>query len=343
MSTLPADLNPRRLLIIKPSAVGDVVHTLPILARLRKRWPIAEIDWLITPACAGIIQGHPMLSQVILFDRKGMSRWWMNPSHLRALWNLKKQLRSRQYDLVIDLQGLLRSGYLAKATGAPIRVGLANAREMAWIFYTHRVNTGTAEQHAIDRYLAVARYLGCAEGPVEYPFATDDADRAAVRELIGPGKPYALLVPGTNWPTKRWPIEYFAAIVQPLADEFGLRSVVGGGPAEVALGDAIPGALNLCGKTSLRQMTALIESAALVIANDSGPMHIAAALGRPMVTVFGPTNPIRTGPYQRPGTVLSLNIACSPCYSRSCSHQSCLRWMEPERVLTHARLQLQSS
>lgn len=337
--TLALDSRPWRILLIKPSAIGDVVHALPVLNLLRQRFPQAHIAWLVTPACAGLLEGHPQLNEVIRFERRRFGRGWWNPAAAWGLWRFTRELKNHRFDLVLDLQGLFRSGWLAAQTLAPVRMGFKNARELAWWFYTDRVEVGTPEQHAIERYLSLAEAAGCGRQPVRFVFPTDDQDRRHVATLVPPS-PYAVLLPGTNWPTKRWPIEHFAALVQPLKERFGLASVVAGGPDDAALGQQIPGALNLAGKTSLRQLVALLERADLVVANDSGPMHIAAALGRPLVTLFGPTNPVRTGPYGRPETVVRLGLECSPCYSRTCSHLSCLRQLTPDLVLAAAERQL---
>jgi lipopolysaccharide heptosyltransferase II len=280
-----------------------------------------------------------------LFDRKRFGKAWRNPRLALELRRFTRSLRQRSFDLVIDLQGLFRSGWLAKKTGAAMRVGFGNAREFAWIFYTHRVAIQTMEQHAIERYLQLAKFIGCGDWPVEFPFATSDEDRGHVEktlafEAASPLDRFAVLMPGTNWATKRWPVEKFAALVKPLWDRFGLSSVLAGGADAAAMAKDLPGAINLAGKTTLKQLTALLERAALVIANDSGPMHIAAALGRPLVTPFGPTNPIRTGPFRRMESVIRLDIPCSPCYSRHCSHQSCLKWLEIEPVLELAAEQM---
>lgn len=322
--------DPERILIVKPSAIGDVVHTLPVLNLLRKRYPTAHIAWLVTPACEGIITGHPQLNEIILFERK---KW-------TSSFGLMKTLRAKKFDLVLDLQGLFRSGLFAYATGAATRIGFANARELAPMFYTHTVPVPDIEVHAVERYLDLAVEAGCERGPVEYVFPTDDADRIAVASMIDVNRPYAVLLPGTNWATKRWPVEKFAALVEPLEKRFGLASVIAGGPDAAPLAQLAPAAVSLVGKTTLRQLVALLEKASLVIANDSGPMHIAAALGRPLVTLFGPTNPVRTGPYERLDSVVRLDIVCSPCYSKKCSHQSCLQWLEVDPVLAEAARQL---
>lgn len=339
MIALPRE--PRRILIIKPSAIGDVVHTLPMLSMLRKRFPAAHIAWLVTPVCAGLVQGHPLLNDVILFDRKRQTLRLSNLKAIVEIARFRKALRQSQFDLVLDFQGLFRSGFFASATRALVRVGFANAREGAPFFYTHRIDVGTTEQHAMDRYLKLVEAVGCDTSvPLEYVFPTTDDDRAKVKSLLGSDTPYAVLIPGTNWPTKRWPIEKLAGCVGPLQQEFVLRSIVAGGPDDVALGEQIPGALNLAGKTSLRELIALLEGASLVIGNDSGPTHIAAALNKPLVMPYGPTNPVRTGPYRREDSVIRLDIPCSPCYSRTCSHQSCLQWLNVEPVMELAREQM---
>ena len=343
MSPIDLPSSPQRILLIKPSAIGDVVHALPVLNLLRRRWPGAHLSWLVTPACAGLLEGHPLIDEVILFERGRFARGWRDPKSAMGLHAFMRGLRRRKFDLVIDLQGLFRSGWMTFRTRAPIRVGFANARELAHLFYTHRVDIGSREQHAIDRYLKVAAALGCDDGPVEFPFHITDDDRRHIDTLLGEVERYAVLLPGTNWQTKRWPIERYRSLVAPLRDRFGLASVVAGSPAEAPLGEQVAGGINLAGKTTLRQLVALLQRADLVIANDSGPMHIAAALNRPMVTLFGPTNPIRTGPYRRDDTVLRLDLPCSPCYSRQCSHQSCLQWLGIEAVLELAEAQMSAA
>ncbi|MGN6625866.1 MAG: lipopolysaccharide heptosyltransferase I [Tepidisphaeraceae bacterium] len=326
---------PQRILIVKPSALGDIVHTLPILQLLRRRFPAAQIDWLVVPAFASLLDGHPLLNSVIRFDRKRFAGWYRSAATARELIAFHRRLRQSRYDLAIDLQGLFRSGWLTWASGAADRVGFAYAREGAPLFYNHRVPTETHEKHAVERYLDIAEALGCGRGPVTFDFGIDDAVRAATAELVGEGRPYAVLLPGTNWATKRWPAENYAALVEPIAQRFGLRTIIAGG-GDVA-GIEFPGAQSLAGKTDLKQLVALLEKADLVIANDSGPMHIAAALNRPLVTLFGPTNAVRTGPYARMETVLQLDLVCRPCYSRTCVHTSCLQWITPPEVIATAQ------
>jgi lipopolysaccharide heptosyltransferase I len=330
---------PARVLIVKPSAIGDVVHALPVLKLLKDHWPAAKFSWLVTPACAGILDGHPLLHEVIRFDRKKYGSSWRRPKVLRSLLQFALDLRSRRFDIAIDLQGLFRSGWLTFESGAPVRIGLSDAREMATLFYTRRISVPRGEQvHAIDRYLRVPQALGAKSGPVEFLFADSVGDHAFVAERTP--ERYALMFPGTNWPTKRWPVAKFAELAQRLRERFNLPTVVGGGPNERELAAQIPGTINLAGQTTLNQLVALIRRADVVVSNDSGPMHIAAALNKPLVAPFGPTNPFRTGPYRRLDSVIKLDIVCSPCYSRTCSHQSCLQNLEVGPVLEVAAAQM---
>ena len=343
MAAIELPEEPRRILIIKPSALGDIVHALPILHLVRTRWPTAHISWLVNPPFAGLLDGHSQLNEVIHFDRRRFGAGWWHPGAAVGFFRFVGELRRKQFDLVIDLQGLFRSGWLARATGSPVRVGFADARELGWIFYSNRGPVHTWDQHALERYLNIAEALGCGRGPVVFQFPPMEMLKPAIRE------PYAVLLPGTNWETKRWPIESFAQLVGPLRERFGLRSVVAGAGDAVKLAAGMrelageSDLIDLTGKTSLGQLVALLAGAAVVVANDSGPMHIASALGRPMVTMFGPTNPIRTGPYERMDTVVRLDIVCSPCYSRRCSHRSCLKWLEAGSVLDAIGEQLKSN
>jgi lipopolysaccharide heptosyltransferase I len=341
MKPLSFTTPPARILIIKPSAIGDIVHALPVLNLLRTHWPAAHISWVVSTACASLLEGHPQIDELIPFERRQFGKGWRKPSAALGLFHFMQSLRERQFDLVIDLQGLFRSGWMSWRTGAPVRVGPAEAREMGWIFYTHRVETGFPHGHAVDRYLKVADALGLGRTPARCVFATTDGDRASTAKLLpNDVHRYAVMLPGANWSTKRWPPEKFAALVEPLRQQYGLASIIAGGAGDAKLAARIPGALDLTGKTNLRQLVALLERADLVIGNDTGPMHIAAALDRPIVALYGPTNPDYTGPYGRLNTVVRHPIECSPCLSRHCSHKSCLRKLEADIVLEAVARQL---
>jgi heptosyltransferase-1 len=342
------------ILIIKPSSPGDILHSLPVLHALRGRFPNARIAWLVATPFVDLLSTHPAIDELIPFDRK---RYGFLGRSLRITWEFVRfigELRSRRFDLAIDLQGLFRSGFLALASGAPVRVGPADVRELAGLFYTHRAEPIDADAHAVDKNMAVAAVLGVAEGPLDFtPHLSDDDRRAAeslLREAgVEPAGRFAVLVPGTRWETKRWPARRFGELARRLRAEHGLSVVLVGGGGDLAAGaDAVAAsdgaARNLCGRTTLRQAAAIIERAALVVTADSTPMHLAAALNRPLVALFGPTNPARTGPYGRLADVVRLDLPCSPCYYRKLSHcpygQACMWDLDIQRVAEAVSLSL---
>lgn len=351
--TVPfADRPPQRILIVKPSSLGDVVHALPLVPLLRRRWPAAGISWLVAPAFADLLRGVAGLDELIAFDRQRLGRAWRSFGAMADLFGLRAELRRREFDLVIDLQGLLRSGWMTWQTRAPVRVGFRNARELAWLFYTHRVPVPPGDMHAVDRYLAVAGALGCPTSPVDFGLAASPAEQQRVRLLLAaaglgdgasPGAgppPFAVLLPGATWESKRWPADRFAALADALRRESGLAVVVAGGPDASDAARRMSGATDLTCRTSLRELAALLRMASLVVANDSGPMHIAAAVGAPLVAIFGPTSPARTGPYRRPDCVVRADLPCAPCFRRRCRPLRCVEAVTVEMVLAAARRQL---
>ncbi len=309
--------------------MGDVLHALPVLVKLRARFPDARIDWLVTPENAELVRHHPALSGVVIFNRKGAGV----PGWLRLL----RELRNARYDLAIDLQGLLRSAVFSFATRAPVRIGFdrprrphlqkhgwSGAREGSWLAYTHRIAIPTLDVHAIDRYLWLAPVLGLDDAPPDTRvFLAPEAEESAGRLIAAHRlEKFAVLVPGTMWETKHWLPERFAEVGRALAER-GFGVAVVGAPGERALCASVaaqcPGAVDLCGKTSLAELAALLKKAAVVVTNDSGPMHLAVALGRPVAGVFGPTDPVRVGPYRGLESVVRAGLACSPCHFRRLS------------------------
>lgn len=336
----------RRILIIKPSSFGDVIHTLPVLNGLGHKFPRAKISWLVSTSCAGLLEGHPALDEVIRFDRKRYGRIGRSFRITLEFAAFVRDLRARRFDLVLDLQGLFRSGFMSMASGAATRVGFASARELAWLFYTHRINVGDQEMHATDRYYLFARSLGFADVPITFNLPVRASARAAVeatltREGIAPGEPYVLMAPGTRWETKRWPAEHFAAVARRIQSEHGLPIVLTGMPDEAEIAGRVAELaggrmVDLTGKTGLAEVIALVAGATIVLMHDSGPMHLATALGKPMVAIYGPTSPQRTGPYRRAETIARLDLPCSPCYLKrlaDCPHgHRCMHDLLPDAV-----------
>lgn len=310
-----------RILLIKLSALGDVVHTLPVLAGLRARYPAARIDWLVTPECADLVRCHPALSGVVPFPRRGFGRSWAATRGMAATFT---RIRRARYDLVVDLQGQIRSAAFALASAAPVRVGFENAREGGWLAYSHRIPVPSMDHHAVDRYLWLGDVLGFEAATPDFgihlPAAAAAEAEAALAHPDLTGRPLALLLPGTAWETKHWRVEGFAAIGRHLLDRgFGVALAGAGGDRKrcAAVASACPGAVDLGGRTGLAGLAALLRRASICVTNDSGPMHLAVALGIPVVSAFGPTSPLRTGPYRRPEAVVRVDVPCSPCYIRT--------------------------
>lgn len=341
----------RRILIIKPSSPGDIIHALPVLHGLRRHLPKAHIAWLVATPFANLIDADPDLSEVIPFDRKRYGRLGRSFSITGEFLGFVKSLREREFDLVIDLQGLFRSGFLAMASGAPVRIGFAAGREMSWLFYSHKIPAGpTRDEHAAMKNYRIAPLLGFGEASMDFSIAITPEDRSAAGELlaesgIGESDPYAVLVPATRWETKCWPPDRYGQVAAALREQRGLRSILVGGASDhlfgtIAANASHNAAHNLCGRTTLRELAALIDRSAVVVTADSTPMHMAAAMNRPLVALFGPTNPARTGPYNRMNDVLKIDLECSPCYFKKLSqcphHHACMQRLDVETVTTAA-------
>jgi lipopolysaccharide heptosyltransferase I len=307
----------RRILIIKPSSLGDVIHALPTVNLIRRKFPEAHIAWLINHELSSLLQRCPIINERIEFHRRAAATWLP----------LLRQLRRQNFDIVVDLQGLLRSGLFAFKTGAPRRIGLSDSREGARLFHNEIVPVPRC--HAVDRYLLAARHLGCDSGPVEFPIGS---------EGLAPSRSLIAINATARWKTKLWGDDKFAALIQHLpADRLVLTGTAADAPHLTRLG---PNIRNLAGKTDLFELAQLYQQCCVVITNDSGPMHLAAAVGTPVVAIFGPTDPALTGPYGRGHIVLRAGIPCSPCFKDHCTNpvaMECMRKVTVEQVLKAAQ------
>jgi lipopolysaccharide heptosyltransferase I len=361
-----------RILIIKPSAVGDVVHALPVLDKLRRRYPRARIDWLITPENAPLVRGHPALSNTLLFNRREFGANGRPSDAVSSVMQLIGQIRAARYEMVIDLHGQLRSALFAMAAQAPVRIGFdrpvrrtastfegqqlrnvasrgwTGAREGSWLAYSHRVPIRTLEVHAVDRYLWVGDFLGFDHEPPVFTLPVCPEAEARISGHLAahaaPGRDLAVLVSGTQWETKHWRPEGFAEVARRLA-EAGFTTVLIGSKDEMALNRRIqamaPATTDFTGQTNLADAVAIIRRATIVVSNDTGIMHIAAALGKPVVSIFGPTNPVQVGPYGQPGSVVRLDLPCSPCNFRRLAQcpngHACMRDLSVDTVMDRLR------
>lgn len=322
-----------RILLIKPSSLGDVVHALPVLHGLRKRFPRARIDWLISRPLLPLLDGHPELDELIPFDRKHFGKMAVSPSAAVDFARFVRNLRRRRYDLTVDLQGLFRSGFLCWACGSAVRAGFQDAREGASMFYTHRVHVHDPDMHAVDRNYRFGELLGFEDVPIHFGLNVSESARVEAANLlkgvgIKKGDRVVVVAPGARWETKVWMPERFAGTIDEIHGNGPARCVLVGGREEQDLCDRIMAACrttpkSLAGQTNLSVLPAVIERADLVLCQDSAVLHLAVALGRPLVCLIGPTNPRRTGPYRRSGDVVRRDLDCAPCYLRKltqCRH-----------------------
>ena len=376
----PADLTRRdfrKILLIKLSAVGDVVHTIPVLNKLRRRYPMAQLDWLVTPSIAELLRHNPAISNIIEFERDAWSRPWRF-APFASYARLAAELRASAYDLVVDMHGQFRTAALTLATGAPARIGFdrpragvwnasprkfpeqarkhawKGAREGSWLAYTHHIPVPTLDLHAVDRYLNVGPILGLDREPADFSFPIP---QSAVSRVEAPLAKHGVkrtdivvIAPGTIWETKQWESDKFAKVARHFMSN-GFAVILIGSQRERAVSEEVarlaPGAADLAGMTTLSELAALIHRSAICITNDSGPMHLAVALNRPVISIFGPTDPIWIGPYGRANAVLQADLECSPCYLRKLKHcvhdHACMRSVSPLAVIERAESALRAA
>ncbi|HEX3627516.1 MAG TPA: lipopolysaccharide heptosyltransferase II [Verrucomicrobiae bacterium] len=344
-----------KILILKPSSLGDIIQALPVLRLLKLHLRDAEIHWWVDSKFAGMLEGDPDLAGIVLFKRER----WSSPLHWPEMIRSIQWMRLQHFDWVIDLQGLLRSAVFAWLARGKLLIGLDNpmegGREGASLFYDVAVRT-PGEKHAIGRYLSILPRLGV---PRHTNFQWLPV-RPAVAESVKSKWPqvsnqrsrWIAIQPGARWPTKCWPMENFAELVRLLAQKFpDTRFAVMGGAADKMRGEAIFRAapdrvLNLCGETTLPEMIEWLRLCRLMITNDTGPMHAAAAMGLPVVALFGPTDPGSTGPYGQLENVMRIDLPCSPCFKSYCRWKNtmeCLTAISPQMVFEFTQKRLQDS
>jgi heptosyltransferase I len=342
------DLNGKRLLLVKPSSLGDICHAVASAWALKARWPLMHLTWLVNSTFEPILRGMSCVDATLPFDRarfKGLLGAFRERTALRAFVST---LRAGRFDVALDMQGLFRSGTFARLSGAPVRIGFKNAREGARVFYTQRVETPAQPVHARDRYDALTAALGCGK-PAREDLDVSQAERQGVRELLErdgyEGEKLVAVCPGARWESKRYAPGRFAQVLDELASKGAIRPVIVGSPDMAApcvatvqsCARARP--INLCGQTGLRELAALLDIADLLVTCDSGPMHIAAAQGTPVVAVLGPTDARRTGPYGQQENVVSGQCELMPCLKRVCPGlgDKCMKNLSPEHVAEKAR------
>jgi lipopolysaccharide heptosyltransferase I len=329
-----------RVLLVRLGALGDLVHALPVAAAIKAAWPGARLDWLAESRHRPFLDLVPVLDDRIAIDTRSVRGRCGWPAVVR-------DMRSRRYEAALDVQGLLKSAVLARLSGARRVIGFARAhlREPLAVHAYGETVDPRAAVHVVEKNLACAAALGVPVAAPRFPLSTPppSPEVAAVMDAAGPA--FAAVNPGAAWPNKRWPAERFGALARRLADRGGPRSIVLWGPGERSLADAVAaaagGAARLAPPTSLGDLLALLARAAIVVAGDTGPLHLAAALGTPVVGIYGPTDPRRNGPWDPLDRVVSRRAVCSCYHKRRChAPRWCLGDVTVDEVLESVEARL---
>ena len=335
------------ILIVKLSALGDVVQTIPAFEALRSHYPAAHISWLVEEGVAELLEYYPGLDEVYVCQRKS----WLEKLRQPELWpvvsleiiKFSRRLRSRYYDLIIDFQGLLKSAIWVGLARGGRKIGFDGTREGSWRFVNERLPPYDPDRHALDRYLDVAGYLGAEVGSVlvhdPWTPAEEHQFNNRLSQVTRNGEsPLVLCHPMSRWQTKLWPESNFARLAVEIVEKLHATVVFTGSAedretiAAVIRQAGLSGLHNWAGTTNLRELAYLCKRATVVISTDSGPMHLAAVLGTPVVALFGPTAPWRTGPYGKIHRVIRANSDCSPCFQRTCDKVDCMSTIEVDEV-----------
>ena len=328
------DAGRRAFLIVRLGALGDIVHALPLAAAIRATWPGARLDWLVDVKHRAILDHVGGLSTIVPVDTRRMAGD-------TGVVPVVRRLRAARYDVAIDAQGLLKSALLAYLAGAARVVGLARGHLREPLArWAYDATAEPAGPHVVDHALALAQAVGARAGLPRFGLQPPASDVVArVRGVLGvaAGQPFALINPGAAWPNKRWPPERFGAVARHLRARRGWPSIVAWGPGEGDLARAAvaaaDGAAALAPTTSLGELLAIVGAAGLVISGDTGPLHLAAALGTPIVGIYGPTDPARNGPWSPADVTLSRNAACACHHQRRCTAAAwCLEGLTVDEV-----------
>ncbi|MCP4344754.1 MAG: lipopolysaccharide heptosyltransferase II [Desulfobacterales bacterium] len=345
------------MLVVKLSAIGDVIHTLPALNAIRKQYPSAYVTWLVEEAARSLVEGHEALDRVLVSKRKrwvkilfsSKSRYSERMEALKQTCVFIKELRNTHYDLVIDFQALLKSGVLIGLAKGERKAGFDKGMEHmehSYLFLNERIKPVAMDNHAILRSMMLLDALGIETDEIEYKLPVREQDRKRVDDLLArysavesKGKKLlAALNPVAKWETKLWSNLKFAILADKLAEKYNARIVLTGGPEDrPVIQDIISRmkthAVNLAGETTLKMLAALFEKTNFVVTTDTGPMHLAAAVGTPVVALFGPTAPWRTGPFGNNHQVIRAGLECSPCFKRQCSTTECMEQISVQNVM----------
>ncbi len=325
--------SPGRVLIVLLGAIGDVVRAMPLAMRVRRGFPEATLAWAVEPTAAPLLERHPAIDEVLIF-RRDLGAF--------AFLGFLREVRRGSFDLVLDLQRHLKSGVVSRASGAPRRIGFrrANTKEGNWLFNTEFIEPQRHWSSKLRQYLAFADRLRLPDASIEFGLALTPQEEVRVDALLAPVRgPFVAAFVGSSWPSRWWFADRTAAVLSALAARSGLGAVLLGAPGAetefaAAVAAAVPGATNLAGKTTLRDLVGILGRARVSFGPDCGPMHVAAAVGTPVVSLWGATSPERSAPYGAADLAVVGHVACQPCYLRQCPvGRICMRQIGVDAVV----------
>ncbi len=337
------------ILIVKLSAIGDVIHTFPALNAVRKQYPDAHITWLVEEAASSLIEGHTALNRVLVSKRKSWIKGIAGHSYLdniREACSFIKELRDTKYDIILDFQALLKSGILIGLAKGKRKIGFDKGmqhQEHSYIFLNERVPPVDMEIHALTRGMMLLEAIGISSNDIEYNIYISDQDRKKADDLLQQHekKEYKTIVainPVAKWETKLWDNAKFAKLADNLIKQYNAKVFFTGSAEDRELILDIISRMkgktySLAGRTTLKTLAAIFEKTDFIISTDTGPMHMAAAVGTPVIALFGPTAPWRTGPFGIDHQIIRADLECSPCFKRQCKTIDCMKQISVEQVL----------
>jgi len=334
-----------RILIIKLSAIGDVIHSLAFLNALKTSFPSSEISWVVSEKSLQILEKHPMLENVFIFNRNNFGKNPFNPFNWTEIYNslreLSDKINKKKFDIAIDLQGLFKSGVIMGMVNAKEKIGFSGQRELSSLFLNKKLPKYNKEIHAVERYLCLAKYIGADIKNPSFPLYYNDNDYELFTKIMKEnhleGKNIAGIIPGAGWKTKLWTSKGFSDIIKYLGKN-DIKTVIIGSNSDRKFSNEIISksdinTIDLTGKTNLRVLSLLYKKIKITISTDTGPMHLADASGTPVISLFGPTAPWRTGPYHNLENIVRKGIKCSPCFKKKCANPVCMTEISSEQVI----------
>jgi heptosyltransferase I len=334
------NFTPKRILVVLHGSIGDVTRAIPLVNLVKRGFPHAWLAWAIEPAALPLIERHPAVDEILVFERH---RWW------RHLGPFLRRVRAQNFDLVLDLQRHLKSGLISRWSAAPERVGFhrRDAKEFNWLFNNRTIPALDNGGSKLDHYLKFAEFLGIEPNPVEWKFNLAPEEIAAVEKRVREvGGPFAAYCVGGRWESKRWFPDEAAKSASETRRRHGLEIVLLGGSEDVPFAGEMArrGAARFfdwTGRTSLREAVGILSRAAFAVGPDSGLMHLSAAVGTPVVSLWGPTDRLRTGPFGYQELAVQGQAACAPCYLKRCPiGRVCMRSIGSEAVLDKIEMAL---